>query len=137
MPLDPVQQFLITGELAEFGAFERISGGNPTTQFTAHYEAGSRSPSQVPGTHEYADLVLERAYRPDRDAALRNWDNAYRAGFEVGRTCTKLVRNYQNIVVDTITYPNCEPVSVEMPDGQAGSSELAMVRVTLKVSERL
>lgn len=137
MPLDPIQQFGVTATLGEFGEFEKVSGGNSTTTFTPHYEAGSRSPSQVPGTHEYSDIVLERAYRPDRDAALRNWDAAFKAGFEVGRVCTKLVKNYQGFVVDTIVWPNCEPVSVEFPDGEAGGNAIAMIRVTLKVSSSI
>lgn len=130
---DPILHSRITASLGEFGDFEKISGGVKNTQFTPFFEGGEQSAKHLRGTHEYSDIVLERAYRPARDKPVKQWDDQFARGYEVGRTVTKTVRNAQGIVIDTIIYPICEPTSVELPDGIAGDNSLAMVKVTLKV----
>lgn len=137
MPLDYVQQSGVVGQLSEFGDFEKISGGIPTTTYTEHYEGGARTPDHLPGTTTYTDLVLERAYRADRDDKVVQWHKAFSNGQEGPRTCTKQIRNYQGVVQILETYAICKPVSVETPEGIAGDNNVAMVKVTLKVTQKL
>lgn len=135
--LPPVQQSGVVAVLGEFGDWESISGGIPTTAYTDHYEAGERTPDQLPGTTSYTDIVLKRAYRADRDAKVVAWHNAFLQGAEAPRTVTKQIRNYQGVVTRTETYANCQPVSVETPEGQAGDNAVAMITVTLKCRRKL
>lgn len=134
---DPVQQSGVVGVLGEFGEFESITGGIPTTEYSTHFEAGAREPDQLPGTTTYTDIVLVRAYRSDRDAALVAWHDKFRQGLEVPRTVTKQIRNYAGLVTRTETYVQCKPVSVETPEGKSGDNSVANVTVTLKVTRKL
>jgi len=135
---DPILHYQIIGSLGEFGDFEKISGGEPQLAFTPWTQAGARQADNIPSTHSYTDIVLERAYKPDQDAPLRDWFNRYKDGQDTPRTVTKRVQaNVGGIVIDSFTYPVCKPTSVKMPDGTAGDGSLAMVTVTLKVSTEL
>lgn len=134
---DPILHYQIVGNLGEFGDFEKISGGEPALQYTSFTEAGARSSTNVPSTHGYSDIVLERAYRPDRDTPLRDWFNRFKMGQEQGRSVTKRVQNAQGVVIDSFTYPTCKPSAVKMPDGTAGDGSLSMVTVTLKVETEI
>lgn len=137
MAFDPIQQAFVVPYLGEFGAFEKISGGIPTTSYVEHYEGGARTPTHLAGTTTYTDITLERAYRPGRDEAVVNWQKQFSLGFETDRTITKQFRNYQGIVVGTETFATCKPVSVETPEGVAGDNNVAMLKVTLKVTQKL
>lgn len=135
--LPPVQQSGVVAVLGEFGEFEAIDGGTPTTNFTEHYEAGERFPTHLPGTSSYSDLTLTRAYRADRDTKLVQWHKLFMLGQEGPRTVTKQIRNFQGIVTRTEPYAICQPVSVETPKGQSGSNEVGMCVVVLKVGQKL
>lgn len=137
MPMDPIQQSGVVFVLAEFGEFEKVSGGQPTTEFTPHYEAGARTPSHNPGTTAYSDLVLERAYRPDRDKRVAQWHQKYLAGLELPRDGQKQFRNFQGVPVNIETFPMLKPASVETPDGESGGNAMGMCRVTLKVTGKI
>lgn len=134
---DPALHYQIIGSMGEFGDFEKISGGEPSVAFTPWTQAGARTATNIPGTHSYSDITLERAYDPARDSLLRNWFNLYKNGLETGRSVTKRTQNPFGLVVDTFTYPTCKPSSVKMPDGTAGDASLAMVTVTLKVDTEI
>lgn len=137
MPFDPVQQAWVVASLGEFGEFEKISGGIPTTAFVEHTEAGARTPTHLPGTTSYTDLTLERAYRPGRDEAVVNWQKQFALGYEGPRTVTKQFRNFQGAVTGTETYAVCKPVSVETPEGVSGDNTVAMLKVVLKVTQKV
>jgi hypothetical protein len=132
-----IQKFLVVGEIDGFGKFDTISGGDPVTAYTNYFEGGERTPSHVPSTTEYSDITLERAWEPSRDGALVTWHAKFMQGVEQPRNVTKKTKNFLGAVVRTETYAECQPVSVITPDGQAGSNEIAMVRVTLKVTRKL
>jgi phage tail-like protein len=132
-----IQKFLVVGELDGFGKFEVITGGDPVTNYTEHYDGGERTPEHVPSTTTYTDITLERAYVPERDAALTAWHAAFMLGTERPRNVTKNYLNFLGAVTRAETFAECKPVSVVTPDGQAGSNEIAMVRVTLKVTRKL
>lgn len=134
---DPILHYQIVGSLGEFGDFEKISGGEPSLQFTQFTEAGARQATNIPSTHAYSDITLERAYKPDRDTALRDWFNRYKNGQEQPRSVTKRVQNILGVVIDSFTYPTCKPTAVKMPDGTSGDGSLAMVTVTLKVETEI
>lgn len=137
MALDPVSNFGVVGVIGEFGEFEEITGGIPTTTFTEWYEAGTRTPQHIPATTTYTDLVLKRAYKADRDQRVVNWQKSFAQGFEGPRTVTKQIRNYQGVVQTIETYAVCKPVSVETPEGKSGDGTIAMITVTLKVTQKL
>lgn len=134
---DPILHYQIIPSMGEFGDFEKISGGEPQLAYTPWTEAGARMATNIPSTHSYTDIVLERAYKPERDTVLRDWFNRFKNGQELGRTVTKRTQNNIGVVVDSFTYPLCKPASVKMPDGTAGDGSLAMVTVTLKVDTEL
>lgn len=131
-----IQQSGVVATMAEFGDFEKVSGGIPTTEFGAHFEAGARIPDQIPGTTTFTDMVLERAYRADRDQALVNWHKQYFNGNEGPRNVTKRISAYNQAVIASETY-RVKPVSVETPEGVSGDNTIAMVKVTLKVEQKL
>lgn len=133
----PVLQSGVVAVLGEFGEFESVSGGIPTTAYTEHYEAGARTPDHLPSTTSYTDLVLKRAYRADRDARVVQWHNQFLQGLETPRTVTKQIRNYQGIPTKIETYAACKPVSVETPEGQSGDGTVGMLTVTMKVTRKL
>jgi len=137
MAFDPIQQAFVVASLGEFGEFENVTGGIPTTAYVEHFEGGAKTPEHLPGTTSYSDIVLERAYKAGRDEALVNWHKLYLNGAEGPRTVTKQFRNYQGAVVGFETYAVCKPVSVETPEGKAGDNSVAMVKVTLKVTQKL
>lgn len=133
----PIAQSGVVGVLGEFGEWESISGGIPTTAYQEHYEAGARTPDHVEGTTSYTDLVLKRAWRSDRDKRIVDWHNRFKDGLETPRTVTKQLRNYQGIPETIETYAVCKPVSVETPEGQSGDNTIGMITVTLKVTRKL
>lgn len=132
-----IQKFLVVGEIDGFGRFDTVSGGDPVTNFTEYFEGGARTAEHVPSTTSYSDITLERAWDPTRDAALVAWHNSFMQGLEAPRNVTKNTLNFLGAVVRSETYAECKPVSVLTPDGAAGSTEIAMVRVTLKVTRKL
>lgn len=137
MAFDPIQQAFVVASLGEFGEFEKVSGGIPSIAYVEHTEGGAKIAQHLPGTTSYSDLVLERAYRPGRDEAVVAWHKAFGNGVEVGRVVTKQFRNYAGVVVGTETYALCKPVSVETPEGVSGDNNVAMIKVTLKVTQKL
>lgn len=138
MAYDPIQQAFVVGTLGGFADdWEKISGGIPTTAYVEHYEGGTRTPEHLPGTTTYTDIVMERAYKPGRDEAVVTWQKSFAAGGETPRTVTKHFRNYQGVVVGFETFAICKPVSVETPEGIAGDNNVAMIKVTLKVTQKL
>lgn len=137
MGFDPVQQFGVVATVGEFGEWESVSGGIPTTQYVEHYDPGARTPEHIPGTTSYTDLVLERAYKADRDSEVVNWHKQFMLGFEGPRTVVKQIRNYQGIVTQTESYAVCKPVSVETPEGKSGDATLGTIKLTLKVTQKL
>ena len=137
MAADVVQQSGVVFTLGEFGDWEEVSGGIPTTQYTEHYEAGTRTPDHIPSTTTYTDLVLKRAYRPDRDQRVVTWQKQFALGFEAPRNGVKQIRNFQGIVVNQETYAALKPVSVETPEGKSGDGTIGMITVTMKVTQKL
>lgn len=137
MAYDPIQQAFVVAALGEFGDFEKVSGGIPTTAYVEHYPGGAKTPDHLPGTTTYTDLTLERAYRPGRDEQVVDWQKQFAAGVEGPRTVTKQFRNYQGIVTGFETYAVCKPVSVETPEGVSGDNNVAMLKVVLKVTQKL
>lgn len=128
-------QWQVVASLSEFGDFDNVSGGNPTTQHTDYTPGGERTPRKLPGTTSYGNITLTRVYVPARDKALVAWWKAYSNGLEQPRALTKRFLNAQKIPVNSMTYPAVRPESVELPDGQAGSSALAEIRITLAVED--
>jgi hypothetical protein len=131
-----IQQSGVVATLAEFGDFEKVTGGVPTTEYSAHFEAGAKIADQIPGTTMFTDMVLERAYRAERDQALVNWHNQYLQGAEGPRNVVKKISAYNQAVVASESY-QVKPVSVETPEGVSGDNTIAMVKVTLKVQLKL
>lgn len=134
---DPILHNQVIATLGEFGDFDKVSGGKLQIAYTSYTEAGSDTATNIKATYSYTDIVLERAYKPDRDTALRDWSNRFKNNQDTPRSVVKRVQNAQKLVVDTMTYPICKPVGVDMPDGTAGDGSIAMVVVTLKVENEI
>ena len=132
----PALKYQIVPSLGEFGAFESKTGGDLSVAYTTYFEAGSRSPRELPGTHSYSAVSLSRAYDAQRDRPLENWVRLFKSGLEGPRTLTVMIKNEQGVIVDTKTYPVAKPETITNPEGAAGDSGLAELRLTLRVEDQ-
>ena len=135
MPGDPTLVNDIICSLGEFGDFEVVSGGQPNTAFTTYFQAGSKVPDELPGTTSYDDMTLERAFIPDRDLPLKQWYEQFKLGLEFERTAVKRFQSFNGAVIGQESY-TVKPMRVDTPDGKAGDSSVAMIRVVCKVTSR-
>lgn len=128
-------QWQVVATLGEFGRFDTVSGGGVTVTHTDYTPAGERSARKLPATNSVGDVSLSRVYVPERDRALMAWHLRYKEGLDQGRPLIVTYLNAQKVVVDTRTYPNAKPMTVDPPDGQSGGAGLAEIKVVVVVED--
>lgn len=135
MPI--VQHHKTIATINGYGDFETVSGGALNQTMVDHYEAGSNSPTKLPGTYSLSDMSLTRAYDPIRDKILINAHRAV-ADSGVGLPCV-VVKKYLGpfgAIQDVESYRGYF-MSAIPPDGQAGDASPGMITVNVAIEAKL
>ena len=134
--LQPILQSDIVAAVAEFGDFEKVTGGGMQSNSTDHYPAGTKTPVKIPGTFSYKDITFSRAHNPLRDRPCIDWCERYLTGLDTSRSLMIKYLNRQGIVVTAETY-TCHPINYDLPPGASGDNTLAEFSMTLAVEARI
>jgi hypothetical protein len=129
----PLKKSDVVFALAEFGLFDKFSGGATQLQHTDYIPAGQKEPIKLAGTSMTSDITISRAFDPTLDSPLKDWLNKYKQGLETTRAGILRYYNAQGKIFKTDIYPRCVPKEYTPPDGANGDNAVAEVKFVLGV----
>lgn len=115
------------------GYWANVEGGEITADTTKVYDGGSLKPAVMSGPADTSDVKVSRLWRPDVDGVqARKWAQ------QVGKLRTTVSR--QDTDADLIpigsptVYADALLIGLKRPDGDAASSDAAVLELTFAVA---
>lgn len=118
---------------AEFpqSKFTSVSGGERTNETSTEHTGGGGK-INIDGPADVSEVTLQKHYDHARDAPLDAWDKAWQNGVRKRLTLIVQPVNSEGIPVGKAdTYINCSRSSYSKPDVSKGSSDPAMLEITV------
>lgn len=111
--------------------FTSVSGGERTNESnTVHTGGGGKT--NVDGPSDVSEVTLQKPYDHAIDAPLNQWDRLWQNGFRQQLTLIVQPVDSTGIPVgEADTYTGCSRTGYAKPDIEKGSSEEAMLEVTV------
>lgn len=127
----------VFAEMAPFGVFDKIQGGECTQNNTDYIPGGERAARKIPGTFSYADITLMRAWDALRDRATIEWAKRNIVqGIKDPKIVVKYTKNALGIIEGQLSY-QVVPKAYKTPDGVSGDDGIAEFSITLSVEREL
>jgi hypothetical protein len=137
MPDNYTSQHNFIGYFAEFpeSKFTSVSGGDSQSDITQQHGGGGGIHNIV-GPETVSSLTLQKPYDAVKDAGLDEWNARWKEG--IHQQLTLIVQQVTSEGVPTgsaRTYKGCARQSYNPPDLNRGSSDTAMLEVTVQPEE--
>lgn len=117
----------------EGSKFTSKSGGAAENDVNQQFPGGGQTPENIIGPTTISEVQLSKPYDHIKDAALDAWANAWDKGDREELTLIVEQVDAEGVPVGkTDTYIGCAKRSYSQPDVEAGSSETAMLEVTVQ-----
>ena len=127
----------VFAEMAPYGIFDKIQGGECQENVTDYIPGGERSARKIKGTYSYADVTLTRAWDFLRDRAVIEWAKRNIVqGIPEAKVVVKYTKDASGVILGQQSY-QVVPKAYHTPDGMSGDDGIAEFSITLAVEREL
>ena len=117
--------------------FTSVTGGDVQNDVTQQFPGGSGPPENIDGQTTVAQLTLSKPYDTIKDQPILQWSRLWSAGAKTPLTLIKQPVNAAGVPVgEAETFLQCARVSLKTPDVNKGSSDTAMLEVTVQPTDK-
>lgn len=120
---------------SEFPAskFTQVSGGEAQNDVSQQFPGGQQAPQNIVGPTTVSQVSLQKPYDHVVDQPLDQWAAAWDRGVHQELTLIKQPVNSEGVPAGkATTFIGCAKQSYKEPDLETGSSEAAMLEITVQ-----
>lgn len=115
--------------------FTEMSGGEATNDTTVQHNGGGDK-EVIEGPSEVSEVTVQKPYDHLTDAPLDQWNRAWQNGVRRKLTLIRQPVNSEGVPVgEADTYVGCARTSYSKPDVSKGSSDTAMLEISVQPEE--
>ena len=114
------------------------TGGGSNSENTQIFEGGKRVPTNIGGPTTVEQVVLTKPYDPIRDRDILSWVAAWDRGIREELTLIVQPTNSAGVPAGKRQMlKGCAKINFKLPDIERGSSEAAMLELTVQPTQLL